>query len=278
MQPKAFCNFPSFAVVNSYDPDAELYFAAVASDGYVWTDAEKTAVNRWFLDVKGETNPNYATSNIYSKIPAAYLYNGGTAATHKWNAVNPINADSSYRLVFYGGLTHNANGITGNAVNAYADTFIDPNTVFTINNKAITLYMRSVGTNAQTGVYTSGFAGDLVGIDLFGDFYHTISASTGGLPAPATLAGAYTFSRQDAAGYRVVKDGALFQNRVLASSVNPTGKYPLLARRFNVVTIDNYDAGNLCFAAFSTGLTETECINFHNAINALQTALGRNVY
>jgi hypothetical protein len=55
-----------------------------------------------------------------------YLAIGGTAATHKINYTNPVDSDAAHRLSFFGGWTHDQNGMTPNGINAYANTHLNP--------------------------------------------------------------------------------------------------------------------------------------------------------
>jgi hypothetical protein len=77
------------------------------------------------------------------KIKALYPIVGGTAATHKFNFVNPLDTNAAFRLVFFGGWTHSANGALPNGTNAYADTFINPSLFLSQNDTHISYYTRT---------------------------------------------------------------------------------------------------------------------------------------
>lgn len=74
---------------------------------------------------------------LYAKIHVWWAMFGGSAADHKWNAVNPLNSDVANRLVFYGGWTHNSDGGKGNGANAYAATFFDISARLTNDDEAM---------------------------------------------------------------------------------------------------------------------------------------------
>jgi hypothetical protein len=77
------------------------------------------------------------------KIKALYPIVGGTAGTHKFNFVDPRDLDLAFRLTFFGGLTHNSNGITPNGTNGYADTYFNPvDQSMGENNKSLLYYSR----------------------------------------------------------------------------------------------------------------------------------------
>ena len=102
-------------------------------------------------------------NGTWAKCNAIYPMVGGTATTQKFNLKNPLDTNAAFRLSFIGGLTHNANGITGNAINAYCNTFL-PNTALSINSNHISTYSRTsinensvdIGTYGQTPPNTWG--------------------------------------------------------------------------------------------------------------------------
>ena len=97
-----------------YDPDAQLFITNVGI-----TDlTEQSALNTFVIGLKG--------AGLWSLIYFMHVYLGSIASKQKYNLVNPVDADSAFRLQFNGGWTHSATGATPNGVNAWADTFFDP--------------------------------------------------------------------------------------------------------------------------------------------------------
>jgi hypothetical protein len=82
------------------------------------------------------------------KIKALYPIVGGTAATHKFNFVNPLDTNAAFRLTFNGGWTHSANGIEPNGTNAYANTYISPDS-FDLDSIGAGYYSRTDNTSAS---------------------------------------------------------------------------------------------------------------------------------
>ncbi len=82
-------------------------------------------------------------AQLWTKMKAVYPFVGGTATTHKWNLKDPQDTNAAFRLTFSGGWTHDANGVTGNGTNAYADTHLAPSTVLTINDHHAGVYVGS---------------------------------------------------------------------------------------------------------------------------------------
>jgi len=122
----------------TYDPDAQLFFNAEAAAGVTLTTTEKDAVNQWVVDSKA--------ANIWTKFKAIYPMVGGTATSHKFNLKNPLDTNAAFRLAFNGGWTHSSNGALPNGTNAYASTFLIPNTVFGSGYAAIGIYINQALT------------------------------------------------------------------------------------------------------------------------------------
>ena len=87
-----------------FDPDAQAFITAAG----ITDTTQKNAINTLVLDLKA-----YA---IWPKFIAIYPYVGGTATTHKFNLVDPLDDNAAFRITWNGGVTHNANGITGNGL------------------------------------------------------------------------------------------------------------------------------------------------------------------
>jgi hypothetical protein len=207
------------------------------------------------------------------KIKALYPIVGGTAATHKFNFVDPRDLDAAYRLVFFGGWTHSANGALPNGTNGYADTFLNQNTL-NQNSQHISAYVRqdansggsaSIGINASLTfllIRTNAVYGNVND----GDF----SLSTNSLKG-------FFLSTRTASNIR-----RTFRNLVntISSAVSSTANANLT---FYISALNNGGSpaffDNLQTAANSIGegLTITESNNFYNTIQAFQTTLGRQV-
>jgi hypothetical protein len=97
------------------DADALAFLtAALITDPVI-----KTAINTLVVQLK--------ENGIWSKMIAVYPFVGGTATSHKWNLKDPQDTNAAFRLQFFGGVTHSIYGIQGNAINGYANTFVNHN-------------------------------------------------------------------------------------------------------------------------------------------------------
>jgi hypothetical protein len=93
------------------DADAQAFITAAA----ITDTTQQAAIDNLVIGLKAD--------GLWTPMQALYPFVGGTASTHKWNLKDPRDLDAAYRLQFGGGVTHNANGATGNGVNSFMDTY-----------------------------------------------------------------------------------------------------------------------------------------------------------
>ena len=84
-----------------------------------------------------------------SLIKALYPFVGGSASTHKYNFMNPLDTDGAFRLTFSGGWTHASSGAQPNGTNGYADTHLNPFAELSASDTHISLYSRTSGDLAS---------------------------------------------------------------------------------------------------------------------------------
>jgi hypothetical protein len=209
------------------------------------------------------------------KIKALYPIVGGTAATHKFNFVNPLDTNAAFRLVFFGGWTHNASGMLGNATNTYADSFFQPTTNFaSLNNKSFGCYV----SNNQNGGWDMGaMSGGAVGDGLMSR-NGNISLSYNSNQDPSNVAstnsiGWWCSSRLSALS------GNLYKNTTsiitLSISVSQVGLNFLFGSRTIGGTPVNATGKNYQLLFLGDGLTSGENTSFYNAVISFNTTLGR---
>lgn len=138
------CDLRKKSSGNGTDADAQAFITATGITG---TNA--TATNQLVVDLKA--------ANIWTKMKAVYPLVGGSATSHKYNLLNPVDSNGAYRLVFAGGLTHSSSGILGGGVNGIADTFLNPTTDLT-----------QFDCHVSTNIYTNTFSGTTK-VHLFSD-------------------------------------------------------------------------------------------------------------
>jgi len=260
------------------DADAAAFLTAAGI-----TDATITnAINRLVLNYKGQGNLN-TSINFWSNTNAIYPFVGGTSNTHKFNLKDPRDLDAAYRLTFSGGWTHSTNGITGNGTNAYANTFLQPNTIglnsirglsYNRTNHVVASYRNLFGcTNLA---FTSALVIDAA-INLFAKRYFANAASDTGSDDGQILglnAVIRTASNIVSGFKNNTKTLTSTRASVSANSLNIF----IGANNFNgTVQANTYSDSNFAFAEFGAGISDTNYSLLYSMIQQFQTDLGRNV-
>ena len=252
----------------AYDADALAYFTANTA---ITSAADKNAINTFYLGLKSD--------GIYTKIKAMYLPIWGSAASCKWNLVNPLDTNAAYRLTFSTGWTFSSSGMT--PTNAYADTYLNTNSVFTTNNLHMSYYSKTNLNSTQVEIGNMGnSAGPYCFIEIrtSGTTYYIIHESS----APyitysdANSLGFYLANRTGTSvtGY---KNSVNVASGTKAVTANPNTTIYLGAAN-NMGTPNFYSGKQTPFASIGDDLTNTQAINFSNRVNTLMTYFGINVY
>lgn len=213
---------------------------------------------------------------IWNKIFAIYPFVGGTATTHKFNLKDPQDTNAAFRLVFSGGITHNASGVTGNGVNGSYNTNFSTAPMTLAVGGGLFLF---IGNNANTGVDLSNFAGApnnaiQISTRSGGDTYaRGLSTTlTGPLPTASSI-GFFGVNRQanDNVGFYVNQNGVETLTSASYASASAT-----------IYGMQNGPSGgffgdkNHQTAVITAGLTLTERTNLRTALNTFNvTNLGR---
>jgi hypothetical protein len=249
-------------IFGGFDPDAQAFITAAG----ITNTTQQNAINTLVVDLKGY--------GIWNKMKAIYPFVGGTASTHKYNLKDPRDSDSAFRLQFFGGVTHNVNGITGNGSNGYGDTFLNGGV---LNQDSITIasYSRTDSTsNANDigcfdGTYGSGIIPRFSGVPTRFAGYVNNSAQ---LSIPnLSSTGFYLVKRIT---NQVVLQKNTVQSIFTQSSQTPkTTSFKILNRGDGV----NASNRNIAFSSIGDGLTDTDAANLAITVESFQTTLGRSV-
>jgi hypothetical protein len=216
------------------------------------------------------------TYGLTAKIKALYPMVGGTATKHKFNFMDARDLDAAYRLTFFGGGTHSATGYQPNGTNAYANTFLNGNTL-TLNSTHISAYSRTnLTTNsAMIGCFTGAL--ELSIFPRYGgtQFLYAVNGAEYGI-ANTDSRGLFSANRNNALNITPWRNGtklttttsasvALISENITLSALNSTG-----ARYY-------FGAHELAFASVGSGLTDGEQANLYTAVQAFQTTLSRQI-
>jgi len=252
----------------SYDPDAQAFFNATG----ITNTVQMNAVNQLVIDLKGY--------NIWTKCIAIYPYVGGTATTHKFNLVNPLDTNAAFRILWAGGVTHNANGVTGNGTNGYGETYIQPSTHLTQNSTHISFWSKtnSQNTNAEMGIQDGALNASLrvVTRNASNQSIYSVNDNTGSVATSITdSSGFWVISRTASNSRKLYRNGTSLLTNTTVSVARSTATIPVLGQKGATNTMGAYLAKNHSFASIGTGLTDTDVTNLNTAVSAFQTALGR---
>jgi hypothetical protein len=254
----------------AFDPDAQAYFTATGLTGAT----NLNAVNQLVLDFKA--------AGIWTKMKAIYCFVGGTAALHKWNLKDPRDLNAAFRLSFTGGWVHSANGGTPNGVNAYADTFLVPNTILTQNNTHISYYSRTNSnlTEVEIGAANGGNSFDnklVLEIRTVNLTYYNINSTSTYITHADTDSRAFYIGNRTASnvvnGFR---NNLKLATGTTASTTPSTASVYLGAINRNG-SVAFYSTKQCAFASLGNGLTDTDASNLYTAVQTFNTTLGRQV-
>jgi hypothetical protein len=253
------------------DADAQAFLTAASITDPTITNAINTLVI------------NLKAYGLWVKIKAIYPFVGGTATTHKFNLKNPLDTDAAFRILFGGGWTHNANGITANASNTFANTFLNPSTNLTLNTTHVSLYSRTnIAQNAiDCGCSTAAI--NRIAIHLkwsdnnsYHDMYDTITRITHPLSATPS-SNLFITNRTASNVFNLWRNGVKLttQSNIFTSALPNLNLY--IGARNTGSSIDFVSSRNYAFASIGDGLTDIEADNLTTAVQVFQTTLSRNV-
>lgn len=221
---------------------------------------------------------------IWTKMKAIYPFCGSTSTQQKYNLKDPRDLDAAFRLVFFGGITHNSNGITGNGVNSYCDTKLIPSSSLTNNSLNVTVYSRTSGQLLanEIGCTTTLFL-PIISIScrnnidqaLFDGYDFTTHRLT---PSNTNGNGFFHGNILTSTNQKLYRNGIQIASQTAAQTQTQPSVQPLyILARNDSGTAANYSSRNLAFASIGDGLTDTEAANLYTAVQAYQTTLGRQV-
>jgi hypothetical protein len=215
-------------------------------------------------------------AQLWTKMKAIYPFVGGTATTHKFNLKDPRDADAAFRLTFSGGWTHASTGALPNGTNAYADTFLIPNNVLSLNSTHISAYSRTnTITLAPLISDPTGTGTSLLNLwprySNTNDIYFRVNSSPTASAGTTTSSIAYYIAnRFSSTETRNFRNTTSYVQSATSGTLSTFGLY--LSRQGGA-----YNDRQTAFATIGDGLTDTDATNLYNIVQRFQTSLGRQV-
>lgn len=259
-----------FAFSNS---DAEVYYNALASANGGDINAAQYSMD---LDtLKGHIDTYFvSTSGIRAKIIDEYLFIGGTAATHAVCATDAVG-----ELMYNGSPTHGAAGMSINGSTQHADMNNDPrNEVASGNLAYIAIHMHNVvgdevAVGSRDGSNSELFVDCIGASDVRG---HVGNRNANKGSAVGSTSNMLTVSRTAATDIRTYENGVQVAIDTISDpSALPTNSSSLIGAWSNNGTTPILSEGDVKYASWGDGLTPAEVLTLYNAVNTLNTALGR---
>ena len=262
---------------------------AVAPSYTARTTAFATATGITDVTILGALNTfdlGLISNSLDTKMKALYPFVGGTASTHKYNFLNPLDLDIAYRLQFNGGYIHSSTGAKPNGTNGYANTFLVPSTVSaSYNSVGASVYIRdntqfdygrefgcygSASGNYQFSFlnrYTTNLAYIRASVSGFVGTSGTLSNSSGLL----------TLNRNSSTTHELYRNGALVFDGAITGAGLPEYNLYLSAQNGLGYITENYSPREMALFAYHDGLTSGQISTFNSLVTTLQTSLSRNV-
>lgn len=262
---------PSATLEPSGTTEAKTYLAAVLNAGGTGiTPTVSAATITLFTSL--------VSNGLWDSLNVFYPVLGGVQTAHAINAKSPGTND----LVFSGGWTHNASGMTANGTNGVANTGVLHSTLG--NNSHASIYNNT--NNIQSGVDIGCLNGSGIGIYIQTRF--TDIASQIGCKGINGIdpSGARNFANTDARGYYIVTRNSPTNKQILKngtvqntqSNTQGTASLPIYIGAYNANgTTAGYVNRQYSFATLG-GEVNTLGGTLSTIINTFQTSLGRNIY
>ena len=271
--------------------EANAYLEAVVNAGGTGITSNVSADTRTFF-------ATLYSIGVWDKLVAFYPFIGGTADAHKFNGKDPRDLDAAYRITWYGGMTHDYEGIKPNGSNAFGNTHLVPYPTIDGNNEgAIGAYLRTTAT-------TKTFACE-VGMGYYNISYTLVNGlpnygqndNVGGIPADTNIGSGISGLT---AGFnlhnRVSSSSAnMYSNKVDIGALQAGSAFDLLTGGSVVISalrllqgsgapdgdgggLYSYSDRPLSFVFFaSEGFTTQEMEDFTDAVNQYQFDLNRDI-
>lgn len=211
---------------------------------------------------------------------AYYPMVGGTQTKHSYNFMNT----ALYQLTFFSVWTHSSTGALPNGTNAYANTGINANTVFTQNNNHVGFYSRTNVAGAARAAIGCIVTSPIYAIQIrtatnvINAYNSSQAVSQFATVANTNSEGFYLSNKTSSAigGLTLDKNGTQIAANLAAITTNA---YPstnvLISSLTTALQFDNKECAGV---TFGLGLNATKRGQIEDMVNALNTALLRNVY
>lgn len=248
------------------DPDAASFFTRAG----ITDPTQQNAINDLVIQLKN--------AGIWNSFVALYPFVGGTAGTHSHNLKS-----SAYQITWNGSPTHSASGVKGDGSTSYGDANFVPSTSgIGLNSTHFSCYINqadSVNGCQMGGPVTIASAEQFqffqsLGGTTFFDCHGTGTARITGTPPANT--GMFTGSRTATNAIALYRNSTSYATASGASETLSSSEVFLFGRS-NSGALNMPTDARIALMSIGTGLSTLELSAFYTAVQAYQTALGRQV-
>lgn len=215
-------------------------------------------------------------NGLWSRIYAWYPFVGGSASTHKFNVKDSRDTDDALRLTFFGGITHDANGITGNGSTGYADTHFNmlSGGIYR-ENFGMSQYVRNSGWSGYAHGITD--SSSFIGMYRSGtDLYYFVYGDTSVVGTVATATKLLTQQRSASNLTTLYRSGSS-----VATSTGTTQAFinqtMYLLGRNTLGSALGLSTANLASTLIHKAFSDAEVATLNTIIETFETSLSRNV-
>jgi hypothetical protein len=214
-------------------------------------------------------------NGLWNKMHAIYPFVGGTASRHSINLKNP----NQYKITWSPtGVTHDANGITGNGVSGYGDTGYIIAPIYK-DNFHMSAYVRNdvvAGAKCAIGGSSNDSYTQLLPYLTGGLFQGSINQNVTSNVNNSSSKGYYLSCRLDSTHIRGNKNAIALINGTVNSTTVSGLKLYILSRNISGA-IGYFSDYNLSIASIGESFTDSESLLMYSLVQQFQTYLNRNI-
>ena len=256
-----------------FDPDAEAFFSAAG----IGNPYHRININ--VLVTRAKANGWWTLCN------AIYPMVGGTATTHKFNLKNPQDTDAAFRLNFQGTWVHSATGADPNGSTAYADTFLIPSSVLTLNSTHVSYYSRTNSAISRFDIAVLASGNLRIGLVIrdstdteLGDSYYPFLDPGRIVVSNTDSRGHFICSRISSTDLSLINNGSVVATRTATETAGLPTVYSLyIGAQNNNGTADSFTDRECAFATIGAGISSTIASLMYTDIQNFQISMGRAV-
>jgi hypothetical protein len=258
----------------SVDADAQDYFDRIVAAGSTIDTTARAAVNDFVVGCKADSIwtllldvGTFCGSNLVAGVTKLKTFG---AIQDEYSAANFVNGDFSQ-----------STGLTGNGSDKYLDTGLTASSL-TSGSSGICLYDRSTVNSTEQihGVWSSSTVTFTLYTPysdnkVYSDQYNEANQINSG----STISGAVGFIhgvRTSGPQHALYRNGTQIATTGTVGGSLPSTTITFFGRR-NAGIVQYYSAHTISFIAITAGMDSTQAAALYTRVQALQTALGRNV-